>query len=143
MEYDHIAKTQLYYAIDFYNKEIYIPSVTLAGAAEEYLNKILKKENQAFNIMKKNLLQLYKVGEVEAILKQVRYVKNILKHGFKYEELEKLGGNFELEIKDVARSYILATLINYKSYYEEFSVERKWPSSFHDFIDTHTNQEIL
>ncbi len=132
VDYDYPAKIQLFHAIDLYKKEQYIPALTLAGAAEEWLNKILSIEKQAFPTIKNNLENQHSLENIEKVIKDVKDFKNKFKHGFTYQEFEKKGV-FQFDVLDlieITKGYIAASLLNYMHYYETYDVKRTWPESF-------------
>lgn len=118
-----IAIRQLKSSIQLYNKNDFVSSITLAGAAEEILGKI------AFKLTQQNALLSEKVfldqvaellekpkADYKIIAKQRNKVKNFLKHYDDNPEssIEKI--NYKTSAEDL----IIAAINNYFTIFDKF-----------------------
>ncbi len=89
----------------------YIPSITLAGAAEEILGQS-NGEDSAFVILKRSLSSKFSLNEKVVSQSYLNHVRNWLKHWDKKNDLETI----EIEPEAEAIQYIIRALVNIYRY---------------------------
>lgn len=112
MEYYKIAEIQLLKAINLFEEEDYICAITLAGAAEEILGKLVKyiKGKEVHNVIDLYTIETSKLGiSKKETIDTLNSARNILKH---FKE------NDECNFKPVDDSVILIlrAIVNYNIY---------------------------
>lgn len=106
-----IALKQLETAIDLFLKEEYVCAITLAGAAEEILGKLVQRKGKQslYKVLASGLIEKYElsINEKELIDKYLNFARNTLKHANATDEDE-----IELEVQTEAISLIVRAITN-------------------------------
>jgi len=124
------AVEQLDWAIRlFLDHKAYIPSIALAGAAEEVLGQAVA-DRAAFTVLKSRLATEFSLPEKVVSQDYLNKAKNWLKHWDGRTDKEKI----RLELDSEAIQYIVRALTNLASH------DNSWPSEgprFYTWIEKH------
>lgn len=119
------AKDQLNWSIYLLlNDHALIPSLTLAGAAEEILSKLLPPERRSYELLKKNLGEEFPDNHVGRDL-------NRLKNAFKHWETDHEGkpiDSMEAELEIQVATMIFRAMLNLRR------VDKSLPNGYKQFI---------
>jgi PP-loop superfamily ATP-utilizing enzyme len=129
INYHDIAKIQLHEAINLYDQENYICAVTLAGASEEILSKLVLHYSDADNL-RSQTLNNFQNKYPDITVKELNLGRNMLKHIME-DACEK-----DINLKHYAEAYILLSIGDY------FTLQEKITKIMSDFWNTHSD-EIL
>ena len=130
-----VAEEQLFHAIELYIEGVFIiSSITLTGAAEEILGKLVneKEKESALEIKVKELCDLHKkiYGE-QADPKSYFNIKNDTRNELKHKRSDELTKNFEQDAASIIRraikNYRILKPSRVKLFYEfEKESIRRW-----------------
>ena len=119
------AKDQLNCAIHLLvNCNALIPSITLAGAAEEILSKNLPQDRSAFGILKKQLSEEFPDISVS---QELNRLKNAFKH-WERDDANRPVDTIEAELEVQAAIMIFRAMLNLRH------VDRSLPHEYEKFI---------
>ena len=115
---EEIALLQLVAAIELFWQEKYIPSITLAGAAEEVYDALLKQHSEKIGIPLLNQAEMeraifdahYEIIGIRNYLAYRNNTRNELKHHGDERNKDFVSGDF----KQIAMNHIAGAVINCK-----------------------------
>lgn len=109
IEYYEIATIQIDRAIQLYFEKDYICAITLAGAGEEILGKLLSAEGKEDSLS--DVLKELKIKNPTLEIKQMRDMINLPRNALKHLKIEAFES--ELPIKTSAEIFIRRAILNY------------------------------